>query len=81
MIKCTLTKIFTIFQVMLYHISCHKWELLAYSLLLGEVLTLITSLLSSDMGAYSGLMAILAFAGIATAVKLDLTEQNRNRHS
>ncbi len=81
MIKHTLTKIFTMLQVMLYHIICHKWEIAAYSLLTAEIITFIASLFSGDMGSYSGIMAILAFSGIASVVKLELTEQNRNRHS
>lgn len=83
MIKHTLTKIFTIFQVMLYHIICHKWEISAYSLLTAEIITFISSLLSGDMGSYSGIMAIIALSGITTAVKLAISndEQNRNRHS
>ena len=74
-------KIFTLIQVILYHIICHKWEITAYSLLTAEIITFTASLFSDDMGSYSGIMAILAFSGIASAVKLELTEQSRNRHS
>ena len=77
MIKHTLTKIFTMFQVMLYHIICHKWEITAYSLLTAEIITFISSLFSGDMGSYSGIMAILAFSGIASAVKLELLKQSK----
>lgn len=75
MIECTLTKIFTIFQVMLYHIIRHKWKITTYSLLTAEIITFITSLLSSDIASYSGIMAILAFSGIASAVKLGISEK------
>lgn len=71
----------TVMQVILYHINCHKWEISAYSLLVAEIITFIASLFSGDMGSYSGIMAILALSGIATTVKLELSEQNRNRHS
>lgn len=75
MIECTLTKIFTIFQVMLYHIIRHKWKITTYSLLTAEIITFITSLLSSDIASYSGIMAVLAFSGIGAAVKLGISEQ------
>lgn len=64
-------KMFTLIQVILYHIICHKWEISAYSLLTAEIITFISSLLSGDMGSYSGIMAIIALSGIATAVKLN----------
>ena len=62
-------------QVILYHIARHKWEITTYSLLTAEIITFITSLLSSDIASYSGIMAVLAFSGIGAAVKLGISEQ------
>ena len=62
-------------QIILYHIACHKWKITTYSLLIAEIITFITSLLSSDIASYSGIMAVLALSGIGAAVKLGISEQ------
>lgn len=75
MIKHTLTKIFIMFQVMLYRIIYHKWLISTCVFVSAELITLAVSLFSTDIGSYSGLMGIFSLSAIASAVMLEISEE------
>lgn len=59
-----------IIKVLLYHLSCHKWSLLLYLLLIVDIVTFVVAMLSQAPHAYITQMIILTLLGITVSLKL-----------
>lgn len=67
--------VFNVIQVILYHIIYHKWLISTCVFVSAELITLVVSLFSTDIGSYSGLMGIFSLSAIASAVMLEISEE------
>lgn len=65
--------VFSIIQVILYHIIHHKWLISTCVFVSAELITLAVSLFSTDIGSYSGLMGIFSLSAIGSAVMLEIS--------